>query len=197
MRSCAILAKVTAAPRLHYTYQEYVAFERTSDVKHEFVRGVILAMAGGKPEHGARAVRFTAALAVQLAGRPCNVFDSDVRVRIRAADVSAYPDASVVCGHLETDPDDPDAIVNPKVVIEILSPSTEEYDRGEKLEAYKLLVSLQEVVFVAHSEQRIDIVRREGGRWVTESYQPGQAANLASIGCVVDVDDVYRDPLSR
>src|SRR5262245_62858903 len=102
-RGRAILTAVTAAPRLHYTYQEYVAFERTSDVKHEFVRGVILAMAGGKPEHGARAVRLTTALTVQLAGRPCNVFDSDVRVRIRGADVSAYPDASVVCGRLETD----------------------------------------------------------------------------------------------
>jgi Uma2 family endonuclease len=196
MQSCHTVT-VTAALRLHYTHQEYVAFERSSDVKHEFVRGVILAMAGGKPEHGARAVRVTTALAVQLAGRPCNVFDSDVRVRIRAADVSAYPDASVVCGRLETDPDDPDAIVNPTVVIELLSPSTEEYDRGEKLDAYKLLSSVQEVVFVAHDEQRIDVVRRDGANWIIDSYRPGQAAKLASIGCAVDVDDVYRDPLSR
>ena len=193
----AILIGVAAAPRLHYTHQEYVAFERTSDVKHEFVRGVILAMAGGKPEHGARAVRLTAALSAQMGDRPCNVFSSDVRVRIRAADVSAHPDASVVCGQLETDPDDPDAIVNPLVVIEVLSPSTEEYDRGEKLDAYQQLASLQEVVFVAHDEHRIDVVRREGAGWVTRSYRPDQAAELTSIGCTVDVSDVYRDPLRR
>jgi len=147
----------------------------------------ILTEVTAAPRHGARAVRLTTALTVQLGERACNVFDSDVRVRIRSADVSAYPDASVVCGQLETDPDDPDAIVNPSVVIEILSPSTEEYDRGEKLEAYKLLASVQEVVLVAHDEQRIDVVRREGARWITESFRPGQKAKLTSIGCAVDV----------
>jgi Uma2 family endonuclease len=194
--TCYKSAVVTAAPRLHYTHQEYLAFERASDVKHEFVRGLILAMAGGKPEHGARAVRITAALSAQLRGKPCTVFDSDVRLRVRAAAVSAYPDASVVCGKLHTDAEDPDAIVNPLLLVEVLSPSTEEYDRGDKLEAYKLLPSLSEVVFVAHDEARIDVVRRDGDTWTTTSYRTGQTARLESIECRLDVADVFHDPLS-
>ena len=187
---------MTAAPRLHYTHPEYVAFERSSDVKHEFAGGLILAMAGGKPEHGARAVRVTTALAQQLRGRPCTVFDSDVRVRIRAVNVTAYPDASVVCGRLETDAEDPDAVVNPVIVVEVLSPSTEEYDRGAKLDAYKLLPSLREVVLVAHAGQRVEVVRREGAEWVCASYGPGESARLAAIDAALDVADLYRDPLA-
>ncbi len=184
---------MTAPPPLHYTHAEYIAFERSTDVKHEFVHGVIVAMAGGKPEHGARAVRVTSALFAQLGARDCTVYSSDVRVRIRAADVTAYPDASVVCGQLETDVEDADAIVNPVVLVEVLSPSTEEYDRGDKLEAYKLLPSVREIVHVAHAESRIDVHRRTGDAWSVASFRSGQTAALESIGCTLDVADVFRD----
>jgi Uma2 family endonuclease len=170
--------RVTAAPRLHYTHREYVAFERTSDVKHEFVGGLILAMAGGRPEHGAGAVRVTTALALQVRGKACTVFDSDVRIRIRSADVSAYPDASVVCGRLETDAEDSDAVINPIVIVEVLSPSTEEYDRGAKLDAYKLVPSIREIVYVAHDERRVDVVRRTSAEWTCTSYGPGESVML-------------------
>jgi len=201
MATCAANAawyscSMTAAPRLHYTHREYVTFECSVGVKHEFFRGVIIAMAGGKPEHGARAVRVTSALLAQIGSRPCVVFDSDVRVRVRAGDLTAYPDASVVCGKLERDAEDPDAIVNPVVLVEILSPSTEEYDRGEKLDAYKLLPSLREVVLVAHDEQRIDVHRREEDGWRVHSVQAGESITLASIDCVLSVTDVYRDVLA-
>ncbi|HEY3237409.1 MAG TPA: Uma2 family endonuclease [Polyangiaceae bacterium] len=186
---------MVAAPPLRYTHQQYVAFERSSVVKHEFVRGLILAMAGGKPEHGARAVRVTASLAQQLVGKRCTVFDSDVRVRIPAAEMTAYPDASVVCGRLETDTDDPDAILNPVVLVEVLSPSTEEYDRSDKLEAYQRITSVREIVHVAHDEQRVDVYRRHGEGWSLESYRSGQAAPLESIAYSLEVDDVYRYPL--
>lgn len=187
---------MTAAPHLHYTYREYVAFERTANVKHEYVRGLILAMAGGKPEHGARAVRVMAGLAAQLRGRPCSVFDSDVRVRVRSADLAAYPDASVVCGNLQTDGEDPDAIVNPVVIVEVLSPSTAEYDRGEKLEAYQQLPSVEEVMLVDHQEARVDVVRRSGAGWVTVSYRSGESVRLESIDCALAVSDLFHDPLA-
>jgi Uma2 family endonuclease len=185
---------MTAAPRIHFTYAEYLAFERSSDVKHDFVRGLILAMAGGKPEHGARAVRVMSALTAQLGRRPCVVYDSDVRVRVREVDQAFYPDASVVCGQLETDRDDPDAIVNPVVLLEVLSPSTEEYDRGEKLDAYKLLASVREVVFVAHDAERIEVCRRQSDAWTAEVYCAGQSVPLDSIGCALDVSEVFRNP---
>jgi Uma2 family endonuclease len=188
---------MTAAPQVRYTHAEYLAFERSAPVKHEFVRGLILAMAGGKPEHGARAVRVTAALIGQFRGRPYSVFDSDVRVRVKAANLTAYPDASVVCGRLAMDDEDQDAIVNPVLLVEVLSPSTEQHDRGEKLEAYKQLPSVVEVVFVAH-DQRIDVwVRDEGGAWRLASYSIGKTARLSSLGCDLDVDDVYADPLAE
>jgi Uma2 family endonuclease len=187
---------VTAAPRIQYTYAEYLAFERSTDVKHEYVNGLILAMAGGKPEHGARAVRAIVALGGQLRGKPCVVYDSDVRVRIRAAKLAVYPDVSVVCGRSETDPEDSDAIVNPVLVVEVLSPSTEQYDRGEKLDAYKTLPSLREVVLVAHDARRIDVWRRTADAWTLTTYGEGGIVPLESLGVSLEVDDVYLDPLA-
>lgn len=192
----ATLVLVTAAPPLHYAYADYVAFEAAADVKHEYFRGLILAMAGGTPEHGARAVRITAALSAQLRDRTCTVYDSDVRVRIGAADVTVYPDASIVCGRLETDAADPHAIVNPVVIVEVLSPSTAEYDRGEKLETYKQIASLSEVVLVAHDAARIDVWRRTDAGWICDPSGAGQSARLTSVDCDLSVDDVFRDPLA-
>ncbi len=188
---------MTAAPPLHYPYAEYVAFEASADVKHEYVRGLILAMAGGTPEHGARAVRVMAALSTALRDRSCVVYDSDVRVRVAQADVTAYPDASVVCGQLETDRNDPHAITNPLLVVEVLSPSTEEYDRGDKLEAYKQIASLREIVLVAHDAPRIDVWHRSGDSWECESSAEGQRARLESVACELAVDEIFRDPLAR
>jgi Uma2 family endonuclease len=187
---------MTAAPPLHYGYAEYVAFEASADVKHEYVRGLILAMAGGTPEHGARAVRVMAALSAALRDRSCVVYDPDVRVRIAEADVTAYPDASVVCGQLETDQGDPHAITNPLVVVEVLSPSTEEYDRGDKFEAYKQIASLREVVFVAHDAARIDVWRRDDAGWALRSSGPEQRARLESVDCELAVDEIFRDPFA-
>ena len=172
--------------------------EEYANVKHEFVDGQILAMAGGTPEHGAMAVRVAAALVAQLRGKRCSVYSSDVRVRVGATGLSTYPDLSVVCGQEERDTEDRLALVNPVVLIEILSPSTEDYDRGEKLDHYKRIPSLREVVLIAHDRPLLEIWQRtdSAAAWTERRAGAYETARLASIDCQLDVDDLYRDPLA-
>jgi Uma2 family endonuclease len=186
-----------ATGRARYAIEEYLRLEAYSNVKHEYHEGQIYAMAGGTPEHGAMAMRVGATLVEQLRGRRCNVYSSDVRVRVVATGLDTYPDLSVVCGEEQRDREDQNAITNPVVLVEVLSPSTEEYDRGEKLEHYQKIVSLQEVVLVSHSERRVDVWRREeGGAWRVHQAKAGEVAHLSSIACTLDVDELYRDPLT-
>jgi Uma2 family endonuclease len=185
----------TAAPRLHYTFADYLRHETESRDKHEYVAGLILAMAGGTLEHGGLASAVIIALGTQLRGQRCRVFDSDARVRVRRSGNAYYPDASVVRGALEVDPDDPDSMTNPVVLVEVLSPSTAEYDVGDKLADYQNIPSLVHVVHVAHDEHRIDVWTRSGESWTKVSYRDGSAAELAALDCRLDVSDLYRDPL--
>ena len=166
-------------------------------MKHEFLHGEVWAMAGGSPEHSALAGAVTTALSIQLTGKPCRVFTSDLRVRVLATGLGTYPDVTVICGSLQLDPDDPKrhTAMNPKVVVEVLSPSTEEYDRGEKFAHYKRIEALEAVVFVAHDESRIDVWVRRGDEWVETITRAGGAATIDSIQCVLDVDALFRDPL--
>jgi Uma2 family endonuclease len=187
-----------ASPAAHrkYTIAEYVRLEEYSNVRHEYLEGQIYAMAGGTPEHGTYAANVIAILAAALRDRPCRVQTSDVRIRVQARGLDTYPDVSVVCGSAERDREDRDAIVNPTVLVEVTSPSTDEYDRGEKLDHYKQIPALSEVVFVAHEERRIDVVRRgPDGAWSTQTERAGGAVHLESLACALDVDAVYRDPL--
>jgi Uma2 family endonuclease len=183
------------ASHRRYTIQEYLRLEAYSNVRHEYVHGQIYAMAGGTPEHGTYAANVISALGAQLRGRPCRVQTSDVRIRVPATGIDTYPDVSVVCGSAERDAEDPDAITNPVVLVEVLSPSTEEYDRGEKFEHYKRLPALREVVFVAHDERRIEVQRRRGSLWERVTVREGETVRLEAIGCELAVDEVYRDPL--
>lgn len=113
-------------------YAAYRDGEVDAQVKHEYLRGEVFAMTGGTPQHSALAARITAILSRELVGRPCRVFSSDLRVRIEATDLATYPDVSVVCNGLETAADDDLAIVNPILLVEVLSDSTEAYDRGQE-----------------------------------------------------------------
>jgi Uma2 family endonuclease len=180
----------------HYSLEEYLRLEEYSNVKHEYLDGQIYAMAGGTPEHGALAVRLTARLLEQLRGRRCSVYSSDVRVRVAVTGLDTYPDASVVCGHEQRDAQDRNALTNPIVLAEVLSPSTEEYDRGEKLTHYKHIASLQEVVLVSHGERRVEVCRREGQSWRVLTWGAGETARLESIGCTIEIDELYRDPFA-
>jgi Uma2 family endonuclease len=180
------------------TYAEYLALEeRSLDVKHEFVDGEVYAMAGGTPDHGALTVAFASEVRTALGTRPCRVFSSDVRIRIVATGMAAYPDVSVVCGKLEADPEDASAITDPVLVVEILSDSTEARDRGVKAAHYRHIPSLREYVLVSQRERRVEVHRRnEAGRWELFEYEGHTTAELASVGCRISLDDVYRDPLA-
>ncbi len=120
---------------------------------------------------------------------------ADVRVRIRAADRATYPALHVVCGELERDPEDDHAVVNPVVVIEVLSESTAESDRGDKFADYRRLRSLREYVLVSQRERRVDVYRRDGRRWVLDEHLRGEQVKLESLDVTVAVDDLYVDGL--
>jgi Uma2 family endonuclease len=178
------------------TYAEYLAAERTAEVRHEYLRGEVLAMAGGTPEHARIAANVIAALTTSLRGKPCAVFTSDLRIRIENTDRSTYPDVSVVCGKREAARDDEDALTNPTVVVEVLSDTTEADDRGEKFAHYRRIPSLRAYVLVSQRTPRIEVYRREGDEWILSEATSGQVARLVSIGVELSVDDVYRDPLA-
>ncbi|HEX4420900.1 MAG TPA: Uma2 family endonuclease [Kofleriaceae bacterium] len=184
----------TATPRA--SYAEYLALDAASELRHEFVAGTIVAMAGGSIEHGRIIGQVQYLLRVALAGKPCAVLASDVRVRIRAADRATYPDVLVVCGAIQNDADDAHAIVNPTVIIEVLSDSTAAVDREDKSFDYRRLPSLSEYVLIAQRERSIEVFRRNGPRrWTVDELLAGERLALTSLGVELAVDEIYRDGL--
>src|SRR2546427_1603674 len=157
---------------VHYTYAEYLSLEEESSTRHEYLDGEIYAMAGGTPDHAALAGAAIGLLRALLLPS-CRVFTSDLRIRTLTG-LSTYPDAAVVCGKTLRATDDPIAVTNPCLLVEVTSPSTEDYDRGEKLRHYKSLPSVQEILIVSHREPRVTIHRRESdGRWSTSESKSG------------------------
>jgi Uma2 family endonuclease len=190
---------VTAPARQLFDYRSYLLLEEDSVVKHEFLDGEVWAMAGGSPEHAAITMRVGRLLGNQLEGRPCQVYSSDLRIRVAATGLTTYPDVSVVCGQLELDPEDSKGhtALNPTVLVEVLSPSTEGYDRGEKLSHYKRITSLREVVFVAQEQRLVEVwTRGAEGEWTEREYRALERARLDAVSCELPLDDVYRDPLA-
>lgn len=178
------------------SYAEYLAAEATSQVRHEFLNGEVWAMAGGTPEHAALAAAVIGELRAALRGKPCRVYTSDARVRVASTGLSTYPDVAVVCGALETAPDDPDAITNPVVLVEVLSDATEAYDRGVKAAHYRQIAALKEYVLVSQAEPRVEVYRRAAtGRWELLEAKPGEALELEALGVRVDVAALYSNPL--
>jgi Uma2 family endonuclease len=177
------------------TYDEYLALEASGAEKHEYVNGEVLAMAGCSPEHGRLASRFARLVGATLTGRPCDTFSSDVRIRIESTKRSTYPDLSIVCGKLERSADDPNAITNPRVIVEVLSESTEAADRGDKWAHYQRIPSLEEYVLVSQHEQRVEVFRRGEQGWVYEAVTSGRV-ELPSVGGSVELDELYTDPLA-
>lgn len=180
------------APRRQFTLRDYLELEEASNVKHEFFGGEIYAMAGGTPEHAALSMSVGATLLSQLRGGPCRVYSSDLRVRVSETGLATYPDVTVVCGPLEHDPESATTITNPIVVVEVLSPSTETYDRGDKLEHYRRIPSLREIVLVAYDKRRVELWQRhDGGGWEATEAGAGQELTLASVDCRLSVDAIY------
>jgi Uma2 family endonuclease len=134
-----------------------------------------------------------------LAGKPCRVFSPDLRVRVLATGLGTYADVTVIRGAIELDPADAKGhtAVNPRVLVEVLSPSTEDYDRGDKLGNYKQIPSLEEVLLIAHDRREVEIVRREAdGSWSRQIARDTDSVRLASLQCDLSVADIYRDPLA-
>ena len=178
-------------PRHRYTYAEYLAYEQDSGLKHEYDNGEILATAGGSRRHNALASRVSAALE-QGRGSKCVAFQSDQKVRILATGKATYPDATLVCGPIAGDPADPlgATITNPTLLVEVLSPSTEQEDRGNKWQHYQLIPSLQEYVLVSQSEPRLERYRRlESGAWEYSDVTTG-VVQLAT-GATIDLATLY------
>jgi Uma2 family endonuclease len=166
-------------------------------VRHEYLNGETWAMAGGTPEHGALAAAVIRELGAGLQGKPCRVYSSDVRVRVAETGLSTYPDVSVVCGALATAAEDPDAVTNPTVLVEVLSDSTEAYDRGAKAAHYRRIPSLREYVFVSQAEPLIEVYRRaESGRFELFEARAGETIEIASLGVRLDVAALYANPLA-
>lgn len=181
-----------------YSYSEYRRFEEATDAKHEFLDGDILAMAGGTPEHAALAAAVISELSACVSGKPCSAFSSDLRVRVKATGLATYPDATVVCGDLQRDPEDENAVTNPSVLVEVLSDSTAAYDAGDKFEHYRLIPELRAYLLVSQDERRIELRSRDGdGTWRVLTAGRGESLGLDAIGMTLSVDAIYdRSPLT-
>jgi len=183
-----------AAPiHTNWTVEEYLAFEEQSEIRHEFMDGQVYAMAGASKRHNQIASAIQYSLYGQLVEKSCEVFQGDMRVHI-AGKRYFYPDIVVVCGEDRYENDKETTLLNPTVLIEVLSPSTEDKDRGGKLWAYRNLPSLQEYWLFSQDQVLAEWLIRKGGRtWeFGESNDPDAVLQLPSIGCTLALSDIYR-----
>jgi Uma2 family endonuclease len=187
--------KLMAALRQPYIEPaEYLAIERQAATKSEYVNGQVVAMAGASREHNLIAGAVYRHLYGQLAGRGCETYIFEMRVQVAKTGMYTYPDVTVVCGEPRFEDAELDTLLNPTVLVAVLSPSTEAYDRGEKFAHYRRLDSLRHYILVAQSSRRIEIFSRVGDVWeFREAGEPGSALDLPAIGCILALDDVYAD----
>lgn len=169
--------------------------ERVGETKHEYVDGEIISMAGASPRHNLICSNLIAALAQRLKDKPCVVLTSDQRVHGATSKraLYSYPDVTVLCGPPKFHPKDANTLANPTAVFEVLSPGTEDYDRGGKITHYQAISSLQEFVLVSTSEKRVDHYHRlDAAKWVLTTYEE-EAASLVlpGLGCAVGFDEIY------
>jgi Uma2 family endonuclease len=186
---------VPPAKRLHrYVYADYVALERTSPTKHEFLNGEIYAMAGGSEEHSALAAEVLRVLGNAVGDRPCRVHTSDLRIYVEAPGLATFPDGSVVCGALEQHLPSPEATaLNPMILVEVTSDSSEEYDTTDKLEYYRTIPSLRDYIVISHRERRITVhCRAENGEWTSSVAIAGGRITVKALNAELFVDQIYR-----
>lgn len=187
-------AMPTTAERL-YTVEEYLEIERAAETetKSEYLQGRIVAMSGASRPHNLMSVNISASLHSQLRGRPCETYAADMRVQVPEADYFTYPDLIVVCEEPQLADAHHDTLLNPTVLIEVLSPSTADYDRGRKFEYYRHLASLREYLLVAQDRVHVEHYTRQDDRsWrLTETDDPEAELHLPSIGCTLRLREVY------
>lgn len=175
-----------------FTPEEYLMLERKAERRSEYFDGQIFAMAGASRRHILITASLSRRLGNQLENRPCEVYPTDMRVRVRPTGLYTYPDIVIVCGGPQFDDKESDTLLNPTVLIEVLSPTTEAYDRGEKFSQYRRLTSLREYVLVAQDKVRVECYRRQGDFWVlSEVSDLDKALRLESIDCEVPLREIY------
>jgi Uma2 family endonuclease len=178
-----------------HTVEEYLRFEQGAAEKHEYYQGEIVAMAGESAEHALITVNLSREISARLKGKPCRAYSGDLRVQIPRTPLYVYPDLSVVCGQLEYDQQDTSrqTITNPKLIMEVLSPSTQMRDRGEKLSQYLQIPTLEEYVLVEQKEATIQtFYRQSGGQWLfTPVTGVGSVVKLRSLDIELPLAEVY------
>jgi Uma2 family endonuclease len=185
---------MTSPARKWLTEQEYLAIERAADVRSEFFAGEMFAMAGASLEHNLITANVTRELGTQLKRRPCRVVSTDMRVKVSATGLYTYPDVAVICDEPQLEDARQDTLLNPTLIVEVLSPTTEAYDRGDKFAQYRRLESLREYVLIAQDRQRIEryVRQAEGQEWLlTEISDPEGCVPLTAIGCELALAEVY------
>lgn len=184
---------MSSQPKLRLTPEEYLTLEREAEYKSEYFAGEVFAMAGASARHVLIVTNVAAELRNQLKRRPCTVYSTDLRVRVSETGLYTYPDVAVVCGTPQWADDQQDTLLNPTLLVEVLSESTKDYDRGGKFEHYRTLDSLTEYLLVAQDKAHVEhFVRQPDYRWIlSETNNLSDTITLEAIGCTLDLAEVY------
>ncbi len=181
-----------ALAKTFMTPQEYLKFERASETKHEYYSGEIFAMTGASENHNLIVGSTYAALYAQLRKRPCKIYPSDMRVKTRSSALYTYPDITVICNTPEFEDNEFDTLLNPTVIIEVLSPSTEAYDRGKKFQHYRSIPSFKEYVLITQDSVRVEHYFLRENEWIfVDGNVLDVSLTLPSIDCTLLLSDVY------
>ena len=187
---------MAALPEHRVTVEEYLRLDRDSEIRNEYYDGLVYAMSGASLRHNTITLNLGAELRGGLRDTPCRPYITDMRVRVTPERVYTYPDVVVVCGDRQFGDDQLDTLLNPTLVIEVLSPSTERNDQGLKWTHYRKLESLREYALVSQTEPRIEFFRRhpEGHEWLfSETFGVENVCRFESVGCEVPFSEIYRD----
>jgi Uma2 family endonuclease len=183
---------MSTALQHRYTPEEYLALERKAEHKSEYFAGEIFAMSGASRKHNLITFNLAREIGNQLRGRPCEAYVADMRVKVTPTGLYTYPDVVVVCGEPRFEDSHVDTLLNPTVIFEVLSESTEAYDRGRKFANYRRLASQQEYVLIAQDRVHVEQYRREGDHWLfTEVRDAEGVLALPTIGCELPVREIY------
>lgn len=176
------------------SYEEYLALERETDLRHELLDGEARAMGGGTILHSAIKSNLTALFHSALRGRPCRPYDADMKVHVEETGLFTYPDLSVICGPPIRSKVDRDAATNPILLAEVLSRTSEGWDRGGKFAHYRRSPSLKHYLLVSTDTVRVEIyTREEDGRWVLSEHGAGEQVEIPALGVALSVDELYAD----
>jgi Uma2 family endonuclease len=186
---------MSTVPKPYLTPEQYLARERAANFKSQFYRGEMFAMAGASREHNLIVGNIVGEIRNSLKSRDCEVYPSDLRVKISSSGLYTYPDATVVCDDPQFEDDQMDTLTNPTVLFEVLSESTESYDRGNKFSQYRSITSLKEVVLITQDRLSVEsFLRQDDGSWLLrETVSLAESADFASIGVSVPMSEIYRN----